>query len=79
MKVSLNYQEFFLRLKSQIQAARIKLIISANSQLLELYWEIGNAILKQQNMEVGALKYFKGYPWTSKMHFLTSKGSLNGT
>jgi predicted nuclease of restriction endonuclease-like (RecB) superfamily len=46
-----NYQDFFLRLKGQIQTARVKVILSANRQMLELYWWIGNAILNQQNIE----------------------------
>jgi predicted nuclease of restriction endonuclease-like (RecB) superfamily len=51
MDLDSNYQDFFLRLKTQIQTARIKVVISANAQMLELYWYIGNAILTQQNAE----------------------------
>lgn len=46
-----NYQEFLGRIKSQIQKARIKAVLSANAQMLELYWWIGNSILNQQNTE----------------------------
>src|SRR4051812_23404224 len=35
-------------IKAQIQQARLKAIMSANAQLLELYWRIGASLQKQR-------------------------------
>jgi predicted nuclease of restriction endonuclease-like (RecB) superfamily len=38
-------------LKSDIENARLKVALTANEQLLELYWKIGNRIQQQRNAE----------------------------
>ena len=43
-----NYNKIISNLKSKIKQARLKAAISVNTQLLEIYWEIGNTILIQQ-------------------------------
>jgi len=44
-----NYPEFIQNIKNTIAKARHKAILSANSEMTLLYWEIGRAILEQQN------------------------------
>jgi predicted nuclease of restriction endonuclease-like (RecB) superfamily len=46
-----SYQDVLIRLKEKIRQARYKAVHTLNSQLLSLYWEIGKAILEQQNSE----------------------------
>lgn len=43
-----QYQQLLTQLKSKIRLARQRAIASVNTQLLGIYWEIGNAILQQQ-------------------------------
>ena len=51
MDTFLNYHEFLEQLKKQIQTARINAVLSVNTQMLQLYWWIGNSILNQQTLE----------------------------
>lgn len=44
-----NYQDFIQNIKTCIAKARQKAMLSANSAMVMLYWEIGKAILEQQN------------------------------
>ncbi len=43
-----SYKEWFEQLKSKIQSAQLKAAIAVNSQLLQLYWELGKDIVKKQ-------------------------------
>jgi predicted nuclease of restriction endonuclease-like (RecB) superfamily len=53
--VSKDFSEWVNSLKAKIHAARNKLAFSINSQVLELYWEIGRDIAeKQQNSHWGS-------------------------
>ena len=50
-----DFFEWITTLKAKIQSARNKLAFSINSQVLELYWEIGRDIAeKQQKSEWGS-------------------------
>ena len=50
-----DFKEWVNSLKAKIYAARNKLVFSINSQILELYWEIGRDIAeKQQNSHWGS-------------------------
>lgn len=43
-----SYQQILISLKDKIRLARQRAIVSVNTQLLAIYWEIGQAILRQQ-------------------------------
>ena len=43
-----NYDLLLQHIKEKIRSAQIRAIISANREMLLLYWEIGTAILEQQ-------------------------------
>jgi len=46
-----NYIETLTSLKEKIKAAQIKVLVSVNSELINLYWEIGRTILEQQEKQ----------------------------
>ncbi len=46
-----NYQEIIANLKDRIRLARLKAATLVNTELLQVYWEIGSTILKQQKEE----------------------------
>lgn len=46
-----GYSDFLTSLKSRIQQERIKTVLSANSAMVMLYWDIGVSILERQNVE----------------------------
>ena len=46
-----NYLETLTSLKEKIKTAQIKALVSVNSELINLYWEIGKTILEQQEKQ----------------------------
>lgn len=46
-----NYQQILKQLKEKIRSARTKVVYTVNTQLLEIYWEVGRTILDQQELE----------------------------
>lgn len=42
------YNSLLIKIKTQIQTAQIKSVAAANSQMLWLYWQLGNIILENQ-------------------------------
>lgn len=46
-----NYRSFIENLKAQIRHQRLKAVLSANASMVLMYWDIGKAILDQQQNE----------------------------
>lgn len=46
-----NYQDILKDLKEKIRQARFRATFTINTQLLAIYWYVGNTILQQQNEE----------------------------
>jgi predicted nuclease of restriction endonuclease-like (RecB) superfamily len=46
-----SYASFLVEIKEQIKQERLKAVISANSALVLMYWNIGRSILNRQNSE----------------------------
>lgn len=46
-----TYGEMLARLKEQVRSAQLQAQRSVNTQLIELYWMIGNEILRQQEQQ----------------------------
>lgn len=46
-----NYVHVLTELKNKIKQAKSRVVLLANFELLKVYWEIGNIILQQQNIE----------------------------
>ncbi len=52
MSVERNkYQDFLVQVKSRIQTAQMRAILSVNAELIYLYWDIGRMIDKKQKAE----------------------------
>ena len=51
MASSSNYKEILDSLKEKIRQARLRSTLTVNYQLIQTYWEIGNAIVSQQTQE----------------------------
>ncbi len=49
MKTTESYKQFFASVKEQIASAQVKTVVAANSQMLWLYWQLGDYILQNQN------------------------------
>lgn len=48
--IDLSYQQLLLEVKSKIRSAQIRAVISANREMLLLYWDIGKSILEKQQL-----------------------------
>ena len=46
-----NYADWFIELKSSIAETRVRVVLSSNSAMVLLYWEIGKRILEKQKSE----------------------------
>jgi len=46
-----TYLDFLHQIKQHIEQSRLKAIMSVNTQMIELYWEIGSFILKEQKKQ----------------------------
>jgi predicted nuclease of restriction endonuclease-like (RecB) superfamily len=44
-----EYHQILESLKNEIRSARLRAVMSANAEMLRLYWQIGNTILQQQS------------------------------
>jgi len=47
----IEYQEWLRSIKTQIHQAQIKAALSVNSELINLYWNIGKSIVEQQEIK----------------------------
>ena len=46
-----NYISFFSNVKQKIRAAQVKATLSANAQMIQMYWDIGKMIAEKQKIE----------------------------
>lgn len=46
-----NYKDLLVEIKTKIQEAQVKTVAAANSQMLWLYWQMGNYILDNQKAQ----------------------------
>ena len=46
-----NYKDLLIEIKSRIGEAQLKTVMAANSQMLLLYWQMGNNIIQNQQAE----------------------------
>ncbi len=77
MKNELNlseYKNWISELKSKIYAARRKIAYSINSQLLEMYWEIGKDISEKQERSKWGSKFIEQIALELKHEFPDIKG-----
>lgn len=69
-----NYIKVVEDLKSKIRQARLKVAISANAELIQLYWEIGKIIIEQQSNEGWGAKIIDKLAIDLKTEFPDFKG-----
>ncbi|MCT4639744.1 MAG: DUF1016 N-terminal domain-containing protein [Bacteroidales bacterium] len=69
-----EYNDWIKQLKSKIHTARTKVALSVNSQLLELYWEIGKDIEEKQKMSNWGSRFIERMSIDLKHEFPEIKG-----
>jgi predicted nuclease of restriction endonuclease-like (RecB) superfamily len=69
-----GYTEFFRDLKRRIKESQLKAAISANTELILLYWDIGKEILERQEKEGWGAKIIERLAVDLKNEFPDMKG-----
>jgi len=69
-----EYYEWIDKIKAKIHSTRTKIALSANSELLNLYWEIGKEIVKKQNKSDWGSKIIEKMSVDLKHEFPEIKG-----
>jgi len=69
-----GYKSFIKEIKDRIINKRIETVLAANSVLVQLYWEIGNAILTRQQNEGWGTKVIDRMSYDLKTAFPDMKG-----
>jgi len=69
-----DYQNWVVDLKAKVRSARNKLVFSVNSQVLELYWEIGRDITEKQKSSGWGSKFVEMVAEELKQEFPEIKG-----
>lgn len=70
----LTYLTFFESLKEKIRLAKQKAIFAVNKELIQIYWEIGDTILKQQAEQGWGAKVIDKLSADLKIEFPEMKG-----
>ena len=69
-----EYSALLTRIKRQIQEAQTKAIIAVNSELIQLYWKVGQEILTRQKKEGWGAKVVERLSKDLKKSFPDLKG-----
>jgi predicted nuclease of restriction endonuclease-like (RecB) superfamily len=69
-----GYKSFIKEIKDRIINKRIETVLAANSVLVQLYWEIGNAILTRQQNEGWGTKVIDRMSYDLKTAFPDMRG-----
>lgn len=69
-----NYDIILDALKEKIRLAKQRAVVAVNTELLTVYWEIGNTILQQQNQEGWGAKVVNRLAQDLKQSFPDFKG-----
>ncbi len=69
-----EYKEWLIELKTKIRSAQNKIAYSINSQLLELYWQIGKDILEKQKATKWGSNFIEQVAIELKHEFPNIKG-----
>lgn len=74
LEKSAGYKHLISGIKSQIKTSRQKALLAVNEELLMLYWNIGNIILKYQDIEGWGAKVIDNIAREIKEEFPDQKG-----
>ena len=66
-------------IKQRIQKAQTKAILSANSELISMFWDIGKMFVQKQKLEGWVLHLFQGFQRIFTTNYLKSRSFRNGT
>lgn len=69
-----KYQQILNGLKEKIRQARFKAALTANAQLLAIYWEVGKTIMQQENEEGWGAKTIERLSADLRAEFEDMKG-----
>lgn len=69
-----DYYAWINKIKAKIHATRIRIALSANSELLSLYWEMGKEIVEKQNKSNWGSKLIEKIAVDLKHEFPELKG-----
>ena len=69
-----DYLEWIHTIKSKIRAAQIKAALSANSELIRLYWDIGKDIFEKQEIKAWGNSVVENLSKDLKSEFPNMKG-----
>ena len=69
-----NYGLIITDLKTKIRQAQLRISFTANTQLLQLYWDIGSAILQNENLDGWGSKIVEKLAFDLKLEFPELKG-----
>jgi len=69
-----NYKEVLKELKDKIAQSQVKVVVTANKQMLWLYWQIGNEIIKQKKLQGWGAKIIDRLSADLKSEFPKIKG-----
>jgi len=73
-EISKNYATILQDLKEKIRQARLRATLAVNNELLKVYWEIGDAIRKQEQNEGWGSKTIERLAKDLRMEFQDMKG-----
>ncbi len=69
-----DYESIFLELKEKVSSSQFKAVQSVNKELVILYWELGNTILKHQSQKGWGAKIIDTLSHDLKNSFPSMKG-----
>lgn len=69
-----NYKELLIEIKNRIREAQLKAMMAANSQMLLLYWQMGQYIIQNQQAEGWGAKIIEKLSVDLKKEFPELKG-----
>ena len=64
-----GYGKFLEDIKQRIRAAQVRATLSANRELITLYWDIGKGIIERQRAEGWARPWWSGWQKTFRRNF----------
>ena len=74
MQLDASYKEWLEQLKAKIQSAQLKASIAVNSQLLQLYWDLGKEIVQKQSQATWGDAVLEQLSLDLRLSFPTIKG-----
>ncbi|MFH1191043.1 MAG: PDDEXK nuclease domain-containing protein [Candidatus Omnitrophota bacterium] len=72
--VSKSYASFLGALKSRIRQERLRVVLASNAALVNLYWDIGKAILEKQEKEGWGAKVIDRLSFDLRKEFIDMRG-----